>query len=188
MVTILTLIHATPAVSAIPFFSDNNQPDEAVTFEDLDNAVKKIFELAELQGSINGYELFLDATKSFPFKYSSLRGQAIHNIYDLTMQADLIEGYVYFLENFSSVPEVSIEDIENVSSRLYQISFEVASARNDLPSYYEFLANFTEAPEKFRNQALDKVVSIECEIAHSKFDNLSQKTIDNKLLQEFEKV
>ena len=186
IVTIFTVIYSTPAVSAIPFFSNDDQLDKTVTFRDLDDAVKKIFVLAESQGSINGYELFLDATKSFPSKYNNLRGKAIHNIYDLTMQADLIEGYVYFLENFSNVPEVSIEDIENVSNRLYQISFEVASARNDLPSYYDFLANFTEAPEKFRNKALDKVVSIECEIAHSTFDNLSQKAIDNKLLQDYE--
>ena len=186
MVTIFTFIYSTPAVNAIPFFSNNDQPDKTVTFADLDDVLKNVFQLAQLQGSINGYELFLDETRSFQSRYSDLRSLAIHNIYDLTMQADLIEGYVYFLENFSNVPDVSTKDIENVSNRLHQISFEVANARNDLPSYYEFLANFTEAPEKLRNQALDKVVSLECEIAHSKFDNLSQKTMDDKILQEFE--
>jgi|GEM_PF-6766565 len=186
MVMIFTFIYSTPAVNAITFFSNNDKPDKTVTFKDLDRILKEVFQLAQLQGSVNGYELFLDETKSFQSRYSNWRSLAIHNIYNLTIQADLIEGYVYFLENFSNVPEVSIEDMKKIRSRLYQISFEVANARNDLPSYYGFLANFTEAPEKFRNQALDKVVSLECKIAHSKFDNLPQNTMNNKFLQEFE--
>ena len=93
--------------------------NEKVYAEDFHYAVGTIYKIAKLHNSINDYELFLQATSTVPLTYSEQRNQVFHNIYALVKQADLIDGYIYFLKNYSPNSEVSPFDIINANKRLY---------------------------------------------------------------------
>ena len=158
---------------------------EKVDPEDFYYAVEAIYRIAELHNSINDYELFLKATSTVPLTYSEPRKQVFHNIYTLVKQADLVDGYIYFLKNYSTYSEVNPFDIIDANQRLYEISFEVADIEGTIPAYYEFLSNFREAPNIFRNHAIDNVTSLECNVSYSKLEDSLSYINDDSLLREF---
>ena len=165
--------------------------DEKVYQEDFYYAAETIYNIAKLHDSINDYELFLKVTSTVPLTYSKQRNQVFHDIYALVKQADLVDGYVYFLKNYSTISEVNpfLEvnpfDIIDANKRLYEISFEVANIEGTIPAYYEFLFNFREAPDIFRDRAIDNVTSLECNVSYLKLEDSLSYINDNSLLKEF---
>ena len=159
--------------------------NEKVSPEDFHYAVETIYKIAKLHNSINDYELFLKATSTVPVTYSEQRKQAFHNIYTLVKQADLIDGYIYFLRNYSTNSEVNYFDIIDANKRLYEISFEVANLEDTIPAYYEFISIFREAPDIYRNRAIDNVSSLECSVSYSELEDSLEDINNDSLLQEF---
>lgn len=151
----ITLLTSTvPPLSSCPYLSgewqyigsDNSQ------FPRNFREAKISFDLARYKQTIHAYEMFLAAQYDIP----ELNQEAIHQIYELTKLADLVEGYQYFLQKYPNTPEA-----QQASQRLYEIAYMIAEEENTLISYHGFLSTFKAAPLELREQAFTKAMNIE---------------------------
>ena len=143
--------------------------------------ISDLFEMAKIHDSIKSYELFLKSVDALPTlsqgddKTDSLKRQAIHRIYELTRQADLIEGYQYYLRNYKDTPEV-----KDVNRRIYEIFYKISEKQNTLPAYLLYVSEFKGAPEDLRDKALGKAVSLECQSLNEKYNEIATSLIESK--------
>jgi hypothetical protein len=137
------------------------------------NQAKSLFEIAKLHDSVKAYELFLQGTTKLSTSpqskevIASLQQQSIHRIYELTKQADLIEGYQYFLKNHQNAPEA-----KEVNRRVYEIFYKISENKDTLPAYLAFISDFEGAPEDLRNKALDRAISLECQTLDTEYQKI----------------
>ena len=129
------------------------------THKEIDSLQKNLFEFATLSNTIKGYEIFLREKVN-----SNLRSQAVSAIYNLTRQADLIEGYAYFLDHFPNSRNVT-----DASDRVIEIAYEFVKRQNTIPAYYKFLNNFKFAAPELRSDALNRGIALQCQAAKSEF-------------------
>ena len=122
------------------------------TFPPAYRETKIFFDLAEYKQTIKGYEMFLAGEYGIP----ELQKEAIAQIYALTEEADLVEGYREFLRKYPDAPQA-----KHASHRLYAIAYAIAEEENTLLSYHAFLSTFQAAPEELRNLALQHAITLE---------------------------
>lgn len=142
----------------------------------LEQQAKSLFNMAELFNSISAYEIFIHNSANL----KPLEDKAVNHIYQLTEQADIIEGYRYFLNNYPNTPYA-----KNVNYRLYEIAYQVAENDNNVSSYNSFLSNFKGAPKDLRDKALDKAVSSSCQSLNSEYEKSISTRSDDEIYRQF---
>jgi hypothetical protein len=140
------------------------------------NLTTRIYSMAELYNSIAAYEEFLKTNSGL----TDLEKQAVNRIYELTRQADLIEGYQYFLGKYPK----SLEARE-ANHRLYEITYLSAKKENTIPAYYSYLSVFKAAPSDLRNAALSNAISLECQSLDKEYQMAVQDRQNDEVFRSF---
>ena len=144
------------------------------------NQAKYLLEIASFQNNIKAYEIFSSRINELSIStqndqlIKSYKDIAIHRIYELVKQADMIDGYRYFLSKYPYTSEG-----KEISRRMYEIFYKISEKKNTLSSYTAFLYDFQGAPEDLRDMALQKAIEMECQFFNSEYEK-SISEIDNK--------
>lgn len=127
---------------------------------DLSTLAERMFAFAEQNPSINAYEMVLEAQERLDEanRDKEMLEQAYRVVWELTREADLLEGYVYFLQQYPLAPE---NLITSANDRICELAFDVARKENTIEGYRDFLNSFPTAPKSTRQDAIERAAVLE---------------------------
>ncbi len=124
-------------------------------------------QFAEHQATPRAYLSYLAAD----YDAGDLKAKARGSLFKKVVDADLVQGYRQFADQFPGTPEAEL-----ASRRLCEIAYTIARNEDTLDSCAAFLRNFNAAPKEFRDGALDLAIKLEeARISKKINDDLGQQ-------------
>lgn len=143
---------------------DEDRKQIARLTEQVKQNVKTAFTLAEDKATIKAYIDFL----GLRYDNRELSQKALERVYGLTRQADLVEGYQWYLANYPQSREAT-----KASRRLCEIAYAVAVSSNSYECYKSLLETFPGLPDDIRESTFVHIVHLE--------EARAEKTLEAKL-------